>query len=67
MKACWSPETSDTVFLERAFARRKEYIISKSVPKGSFSFEIELEDLFGFIEDYDKVTYGMRHKLGAKR
>ena len=27
---CWSPETSDGVLMERAFARRKEYIIQKS-------------------------------------
>ena len=67
MKSCWAPDTSDTVFTESGFARRKEYIISKSVPKGSFSFEIEMEDIFGFQEDYDKVTYGMRHKLTLVR
>ena len=67
MKSCWAPETSDTVFAERGFLRRKEYIITKSVPKGSFSFEIEMEDIFGFNEDYDKVTYGMRHKLTLVR
>lgn len=67
MKSCWAPETADTIFAERAFARRKEYIITKSVPKGSFSFIVEMEDIFGFIEDYDKVTYGMRHKLTLVR
>ena len=41
MIQCWSPETSDGVLGERAFARGKEYII-------------ELENLFGFCEDYDK-------------
>ena len=59
MIQCWSPETSDGVLGERAFARRKEYIIEKSDPHGSFSFAIELENLFGFCEDYDKVVYGM--------
>ena len=63
MIQCWSPETSDGMLWERAFARRKEYIIEKSDPHGSFSFAIELENLFGFCEDYDKVVYGMRHKL----
>ena len=67
MKSCWAPDTSDTIFAERSFLRRKEYIISKSVPKGSFSFVIEMEDIFGFHEDYDKVTYGMRHKLTLVR
>jgi hypothetical protein len=67
MMQCWSPETSDTVLMERAFARRREYIIQKSVPVGSFSFIVELENVFGFVEDYDKVTYGMRHKLTLVR
>ena len=56
---CWSPETSDGVLMEREFGRRKEYIIAKSDPHISFSFAIELENLLGFCEDYDKVEYGM--------
>ena len=67
MMQCWSPETSDSVLMERAFARRREYIILKPVPVGSFSFIVELENVFGFVEDYDKVTYGMRHKLTLVR
>ena len=67
MLQCWAPETADHVLMERSFARRKEYIISKPVPRGSFSFIIELENVFGFVEDYDKVTYGMRHKLTLVR
>ena len=47
--------------------RRKEYIIENSDPHGSFSFAIELENMFGFCEDYDKVVYGMRHKLTLVR
>ena len=67
MVQCWSPQTSDAVLGERGFARRQEYIISKAVPRGSFSFVVELENLFGFCEDYDKVVYGMRHKLTLVR
>ena len=33
---CWSPQTSDAVLGERGFARRK------AVPRGSFSFAVEL-------------------------
>ena len=62
-----SPQTSDAVLGERGFARRQEYIIAKSVPRGSFSFAVELENLFGFCDDYDKVVYGMRHKLTLVR
>ena len=47
--------------------QKEENIIGKSVPKGSFSFIIELENLSGFVEDYDKVVYGMRHKLTLVR
>ena len=67
MMQCWCPETSNSTFEDRAFARRKEYILSKSDPKGSFSFIIELENQSGFVEDYDKVVYGMRHKLTLVR
>ena len=48
--------------MERGFGRQKESIVQKSDPHGSFSFAFELENLFGFCEDYDKVVYGMRHK-----
>ena len=67
MLQCWAPQTSDTGLMEKAFAKRKEYIISKSNPIGSFSFIVELENVFGFVEDYDKVTYGMRQKLTLVR
>ena len=39
MIQCWSPQTSDAVLGERGFARRQEYIINKSVPRGSFSLQ----------------------------
>ena len=56
MMQCWCPETMDATFLDRAFARRREYILTKSKPKGSFSFILELENHNGFVEDYDKVV-----------
>ena len=67
MIQCWSPATSDAVLGVRGFARRQEYIIGKSVPIGSFSFVVDMENVFGFCEDYDKVVYGMRHKLTLVR
>ena len=42
MVQCWSPQTSDAVLGERGFARCQEYIIAKSVPRGSLSFAVEL-------------------------
>ena len=61
---CWAPNTADSQLInKKGNEARKKYIIAKSDPIGTFSFIIELEDVFGFIEDYSKVTYGMRHKL----
>ena len=60
---CWRPDTSNKAIGDRAFQKRKKYILLKLNPKGSFSFIIEMENQSGFVEDYDKVVYGMRHKL----
>ena len=67
MMQCWCPQTMDTTYADRAFQRRREYILTKSKPKGSFSFILELENTSGFVEDYDKVVYGMRHKITLVR
>ena len=65
---CWAPNTADSqVINNKGYEARKKYIIAKSVPVGTFSFIIELENVFGFMEDYDKVTYGMRQKLTLVR
>ena len=63
MVQCWSPQTSDAILGERGFVRRLEYIIINTVPHGSFSFAVKLENVFVFCKDYDKVVYGMQHKL----
>ena len=65
---CWYPDTS-TVAEENneGFAARHNYIFKKPNPKGSFSFAVPLEHIFGFCEDYDKVMYGLRHTLTLVR
>ena len=45
------------------FRIRKEYIINKPDPKGTFSFRIPLKHIFGFCEDYNKILYGMKQTL----
>ena len=64
----WYPDTS-TVAEENnvGFAAQHNYVIKKTNPKGSFSFAIPLEHIFGFCEDYDKVMYGLRHTLTLVR
>ncbi len=65
---CWAPNTADSqVINDKGYEAIKKYIIGKSVPVGTFSFIVELENVFGFAEDYSKVTYGMRQKLSLVR
>ena len=65
---CWAPSTSDSQLIDKkGYEARKKYIIAKSVPIGTFSFIVDLDNVFGFIEDYSKITYGMRHKLTLVR
>ena len=67
MTQCWSPATTDHILMNQGFQKRQIYIINKPDPRGSFSFAIDLENMFGFCEDYDKIVYGMRHKLTLVR
>ena len=65
---CWSPNTADSQIINtKGYEARKKYIIANSKPVGTFSFIVELENVFGFVEDYDKVIYGMRQKLTLVR
>ena len=61
---CWAPYNADSQIIDtKGYEARKKYIIADSVPVGTFSFIVELENVFGFVEDYAKVTYGMRQDL----
>ena len=65
---CWAPNTADSQIINtKGYEARKKYIIGDSVPVGTFSFIVELENVFGFMEDYSKVIYGMRQKLTLVR
>ena len=69
MMQCWSPDTDKTMLGDKGYLARNEYLILKAdkTSVGSFSFIVEMENIFGFCEDYDKVCYGMRHKLTLVR
>ena len=43
------------------------YIIKQSTDKGTFSFCIPLNHIFGFADDYNKVLYGFKHTLTLNR
>ncbi|XP_047141448.2 uncharacterized protein LOC124816340 [Hydra vulgaris] len=49
------------------FTVRQAYIIKKPATKGTFSFCIPLNHIFGFCEDYTKVIYGFKHTLTLQR
>ena len=68
LNQCWIVDTDDnTNDTNTGFKSRREYIIKKPNPKGNFRFAIDLEHIFGFCEDYDKVLYGFTHTLTIVR
>ena len=66
---CWTKGSSDAADQTKnaGFKVRQNYIVKDPTPNGSFSFVIPLKHIFGFAEDYDKVTYGLRHVLTMVR
>ena len=42
------------------FAVRQRFLIHSPYPKGSFQCAILMRHIFGFTDEYTKVTYGMR-------
>ena len=68
LNQCWLVDTNDQPEPSNTgFNSRQDYIIKKPVPRGSFRFAIDLEHIFGFCEDYDKVMYGFTHTLTLVR
>ena len=68
LNQCWCLDTSTVADEDNlGFKKRHDYLIEKSAPKGSFRFIIDLESIFGFCADYDKVMYGFIHTLTLVR
>lgn len=68
LSQCWKPDDLAGVANNDGFQKRRDFIFNANPPNiGSFSFAIDLEHIFGFAEDYDKVVYGMRHSLQLNR
>ena len=68
LNQCWVLDTAaEAADTNLGFKTRHDYIIEKPTPKGSFRFAIDLEHVFGFCEDYDKVMYGFIHTLTLVR
>ena len=64
----WYPDTKpDAVANNVGFNIRQKYLIQKPTPKGSFQHVSPMRHIFGFVDDYSKVTYGMRDTLQSIR
>ena len=54
----WYADTSTAAALTNiGFAARQQFLIRSPDPKGSFQCAIPLKHIFGFMDDYTKVTY----------
>jgi len=69
LSLCWTKDTSTDTVLDNnlGFAVRQSLIVAKPNPRGTFSFCVPLEHLFGFCQDYHKVIYGCKHRLNLAR
>ena len=69
LNQCWVLDSQTGVAgdANKGFKMRHDYLIEKPNPKGTFRFAIDLEHIFGFCEDYDKVMYGFIHTLTLVR
>ena len=60
----WYADTSTAAALINiGFGARQQFLIRSPDPKGSFQCVIPMKHIFGFMDDYTKVTYGMRDTL----
>ena len=69
MNQLWNRDTTDSSdpAVNTGFRNRQDYIIKQSINKGTFSFCIPLNHIFGFADDYNKVLYGFKHTLTLVR
>ena len=60
----WYADTNTNAALNNnGFGVRQQFLIRSPDPKGSFQCAIPTKHIFGFMDDYTKVTYGMRDTL----
>ena len=64
LNQCWQKDTTAAAALANTgWVARRQMIIVKPNPVGTFSFCVPLKYLFGFCDDYTKVIYGVKHSL----
>ena len=65
----WYKDTATTAAKagNNGFAARHPYLIQSPTVKGTFSCRIPLKHIFGFREYYDRIVYGLKHRLTLVR
>ena len=60
----WFPDINTNVAANNiGFYTRQGYLVRNPEPKDSFQCAIPMRHIFGFVDDYSKLTYGMRDTL----
>ena len=59
----YADTSSAAALINIGFAARQQFLKRSPDPKGSFQCAIPMKQIFGFMDDYTKVTYGMRDTL----
>jgi len=68
LNMCWQKDTTAAAAAANlGFEARRQLIIARPDPVGTFSFVIPLRHLFGFCDDYVKVIYGTKQSLQLSR
>ena len=56
----WTPYiNANAAVANTGFAVRQRFLIQSPDPIGSFQYAVPMQHIFGFTNDYTKVTYGM--------
>jgi len=64
LNVCWQKDTTAAAAAANlGWEARRQMIIVKPNPVGTFSFCVPLKHLFGFCDDYRKVLYGVKQSL----
>ena len=59
-QCCYSDTNANAAANNTVFAVRHAYPMSKPHPKGSLQCAISMRHIFGFVDDFKKLAYGMR-------
>ena len=62
-QGCYADTSTAAALTNIGFGARQQFLIRSPDPKGSFQCAIPMKHIFGLMDDYTKVSYGMRDTL----